>query len=373
MNKEETSAEADRRQLVRFWSWRGWPYLAVGVLFAAAALVVSLLTHTPRYKATHLLEANNEFILYQNVMPKLENLAETETPIVFSSLVLDAVLLDPSLRNAPSLSNPDQADRNLRANLSVEEAGSKQRMRINYIDTDRAAAATVCNAVVSTYLRTRADNDQSRVNKIESLLVPEIDHWKNEVEKLKGNYQELSRTLAGGNGSPESQAIEAERYRRLRLELFDLEKEIDVLKATVDHSRDASDSSADEKKLAGTEESSRNTDLVEMEIRLNVLRKKLRLSEQAMERRQAVSTKLQFLESDLQRATNILNQLEDRAAAIRTERRQLVAVRSLAPATPPQMPIDDGLMNRIAVSMSFAFLFPVLIGALRPKYETVSE
>ena len=92
-----------------------------------------------------------------------------------------------------------------------------------------------------------------------------------------------------------------------------------------------------------------------------------------MERRQAVSTKLQFLESDLQRATNILNQLEDRAAAIQTERRQIVAVRSLSPATPPQTPIDDGLMNRIAVSMSFAFLFPVLIGALRPKYETASE
>ena len=273
MNEQETSAEADRRQLARFWSWRAWPYLAVGVLFAAAALVISLLTYTPRYKASHLLEANNDFILYQNVMPKLENLAETEAPIVFSSLVLDAVLQDPSLRNAPSLSNPDQADRNLRAELSVEEAGSKQRMRISYIDTDRVSAATICNAVVSSYLRTRAASDQVRVNKVQSLLIPEIDHWKKEVEKLKGNYRELSRIVGGGDGSPELQAIEAERYRRLRLELLDLEKEIDVLKATVDHSRDASDSLEDDEKLAENEESSRNTELVEMEIRLNVLRK----------------------------------------------------------------------------------------------------
>ena len=64
---------------------------------------------------------------------------------------------------------------------------------------------------------------------------------------------------------------------------------------------------------------------------------------------------------------NILEKLEQRAAEIRTERRQMMAVRSVAEATPPRTPINaDQLHSRLALSAGVAFLVPLLIGALRP-------
>ncbi|MEL6106116.1 MAG: hypothetical protein AAFU85_08770 [Planctomycetota bacterium] len=365
MNDPPASAEADRQHLIRFWSWRAWPYLAAGVLFSAVALVVCALTHTPRYKATHLLEANQEFILYKNVMPKLTDLAETERPMIFHSLVLDPVIHDPSLRAAPSFSDPQQAEQNLRANLSVESGGSRQRMMVSYIDTDRKAAAAVCNAVVSSYLRVRADGDQARVNKIQSLLVPEIDHWKQEVERLEERYRELYQMSGDASDAVELQEIQRERYRQLRLEIADVEKEVDVLKAIENLESESSTNQGDE--ATGPTVSTTAKERVKLETRLSVLRKQLDPLVKQFERMGAVSTKLRFLESELERATDILNQLEDRAAAIRTERRQIVAVRSLASATPPQAPIDDGFLSRTGISMMFALLFPVLIGALRPN------
>ena len=68
-------------------------------------------------------------------------------------------------------------------------------MMVAYTDTNKEYAAKVCNAVVSSYLSVRAQSDQSRVNKLESLLAPEIDHWKSEVERLQ---LEVPRPFAFG-------------------------------------------------------------------------------------------------------------------------------------------------------------------------------
>ena len=85
-------------------------------------------------------------------MPSVSNLSETEAPIVFNSLVLEPVLSDPALRSAPSLADPATAEENLRKNLSISLAGSSARMLIQYTDTDRDAAAKICNAIVRSYL-----------------------------------------------------------------------------------------------------------------------------------------------------------------------------------------------------------------------------
>ena len=70
----------------RAWLWAG---LAV------------LKSFVPKYRASHLVEANNEFILYKNVMPTFSDLAQTEKPIIFNNKVLESVIGDPSLQGAP--------------------------------------------------------------------------------------------------------------------------------------------------------------------------------------------------------------------------------------------------------------------------------
>src|SRR6056297_480308 len=93
----------------RCWGWA----LPVGAVMAGLACFVVLRNFVPTYKATSLLEANQDFVVFQGVMPMVKDLARTETSLFYNAIVLDPVLADPELRRAPSLSNPDRAEQNL--------------------------------------------------------------------------------------------------------------------------------------------------------------------------------------------------------------------------------------------------------------------
>lgn len=368
-DEQSIEAEANAASAKQSAPWRLWlPYLAASLVLAVVAGLAALMSFTPRYTASHLLEPNNEFILYKNVMPSMSDLAQTEAPIVLNSLVLEPVLSDPRLRSAPSLSDPAAAEENLRKNLSISLAGSSARMMIQYTDTDRDAAAKICNAIASSYLSVRAQSDQKRVNKLESLLSPEIDHWKNEVERLSIKRDELTRLAGVREPVGYLREIEVERFKNLSHEVFDLEKEIEVRKA-IDRIKDQTLTSSSNASAASAVEAEPSTDptILEMETRLGILKKHLSRAYAEMNPSAEQSTKMQFLKSELGRATDILEKLEQRAAEIRTERRQMVTVRSVAEATPPRTPINaDQLHSRLALSAGVAFLVPLLIGALRP-------
>ena len=485
--------------LRRCWHWA----VPVGLVLGCLGGLVVLKSFVPKYRSSHLLEANDEFILYKNVMPTFSDLAQTEKTILFNNLVLDSVIQDPSLRGSSSLRNPDQAEQQLRANLKVTGAGSRQRMLVTYTDTDREYAALVCNAVVSSYLRVRADSDQARVNKLESLLIPEIDHWRQEVEKLQANYTELNKVVGAPIGPISTESSQTQvmtrvqqlrnkigelevdiKMERLKLEVVQQEHTLDAgiegeaaadfaefvppipnftrgevdydginrrveednvvvkaagevqryqqlvqrmedlgtnrlyqaeyreklrklsqaqetLKQQRDELRDSliakSEKALDEqydalrKKAAEDEamlrarfEAETERKRVARELQLKAEQRDLErsliaviddksnqvalLQEQLgtevakQERLSATATKLQFTEDEMNRARGILEQLEDRQAAIRTERRQLVAVRSLAPATPPRMPIESMPFKQLVLASGLGFAIPFLLG-----------
>ena len=212
--------------LRRCWHWS----IPIGLVLACLAGLAVLKSFIPEYRATHLLEANSDFILYKGVMPTVDDLAKTERPILFNHLVLDPVLSDPGLRLAPSLSDPEKAETNLRSKLAVVPAGSRSRMMVSYTDTDRDYAAKVCNAVVSSYLRQRAETDQERVSNLESLLIPEIDQWKREVENQKAKVSDLSKKLLGyipgQTLSAQDNESRLSRLDDLRSRIGDLEVEV---------------------------------------------------------------------------------------------------------------------------------------------------
>ena len=88
-------------------------------------------------------------------------------------------------------------------------------------------------------------------------------------------------------------------------------------------------------------------------------------AERAMQEKfQGNTAALQFARDDLERATELLDKLQDRAAQIRTERRQLTAVRTLAFATPPSAPVEDLPYKKLVAAGGAAFVIPFLVGLL---------
>ena len=473
---------------------RCWPWaVPVGAILAGLVAFAVLETFVPVYKADHLLEANTDFVVFKGVMPTVTELAKTEKQLFFNPIVLDPVLSDASLRKSPSLSNPDTAEQMLRSGLSVSSAGSSSRIFVSYTDTDRNAAAAVCNAVVESYLRQRDSFDDTRISNLEKWLEPEIERWQQEVENRRSRVKKLSEQTLGyapgqsvamvesdSEGSllaglrtqiadltaqlaildaqlenrprrvvglsnteflpPElnltrvgpteeqiDQAIDADstvreskalvaRYKgvilnledqdlvRVRREFYE-ETKLKLDSAEVQLESDESEArirvtaelnrQADRRYELAQVEASRQMELLrkefernklveqqklkaqieaeaskelkereDLETRLSVLREQYSEERVRLEQFGGTSATLQFANEELGVANDVLNKLRNRVAAIRTERRQDGAVRSLAPAVPPKSPVESVPTKKILAAAGVAFLFPFLLGVL---------
>ncbi|WP_182870581.1 polysaccharide biosynthesis tyrosine autokinase [Stieleria mannarensis] len=487
--------------LRRCWYWA----VPVGLVLACLAAFAVLATFEPRYQAQHLIEANEDYILYRNVLKTVDDLARTEKTIFYNEIVLRPVLSDPALRAAPSLRDPDSAERNLRNNLSIAAAGSSARMMVSYQDSDREYAAKICNAVVDAYMNQRSVLDQKRVAILEELLDPEIDFWKNKVEENKARVRELTKTMKGYDPSSplgftrnesriallnsyesqindlrvdifelegklkleemekekaatqkptpapiaafvppaievtrkiigpadiagfvsadaevinaqqqvqrfESQVVKMEdlgTWRLYQSEYADAKKKRDEWKETLAEAKSAAETKAvteleaiaeadyqhqlkqREEKIASLraahEETQRierqNRALEEAQQRTETARALLRMIAEKKDKIDIIqsqldkesakfttllddSAKLQFAQDDLRRATELLVKLEDRKAAIRTERRQANAVRTVSVATPPKDPVEDIPYKKLLGASGVAFVIPLLLGLL---------
>lgn len=214
--------------LRRWWAWA----LPIGAVLAGIALYGVLLSFTPTFQATSLLEANEDYVVFKDVMPVVTDLARTEKPLFFNPIVLDPVLADPRLRRAPSLADPDRAELNLKRYLSINSGGTPSRLMVSYVDSDPEAAAMVCNAVVESYLRQRDAFDSTRVNNLERWLDPEIQRWEQEVSDRQGKVQKLSKQTLGYAPGHTASALENANamtlVTRLRAQIADLTVELSI-------------------------------------------------------------------------------------------------------------------------------------------------
>ena len=76
------------------WVWA----TPIGLALAAAAAFAVFSTFVPVYKATHLLEVNQDYVVFKGVMPTPRNLVASERPLVLNALVLDEVKNDPEVQ-----------------------------------------------------------------------------------------------------------------------------------------------------------------------------------------------------------------------------------------------------------------------------------
>ncbi len=102
----------------------------------------------------------------------------------------------------------------------------------------------------------------------------------------------------------------------------------------------------------------------ELEARLAVLRKQHDQERIRLQQFGGDTAELQFANEELAVANSVLVKLRDRVAAIRTERRQDGAVRSLAVATPPRAPVESVPTKKIMMACGGVFVLPFMLGLL---------
>ncbi|TWT81172.1 Tyrosine-protein kinase YwqD [Planctomycetes bacterium CA13] len=476
----------------RCWFW----VLPIGAVLAALASFGVLSTFVPTYRANALLQANQDWIVFKGVMPTLTDLARTEKSLFFNPIVIDPVLADPDLRRAPSLSDPDTAEVNLRKNLKISSDGTPTQLLVSYEDTDREAAANVCNAVVESYLRQRDDFDNIRVSNLGRWLEPEIQRWEQEVEERRQSVNRLSQqTLGYAPGRATSVAENNDNMSllaKLRADIADLTVELSIADAQLAMKGEAQSAmvldvnstfvppiikvqrrepteddiakivqrkpevvnarerirryegmilnmedtdlvrinrsyydelkakkNESEKKLQAAMDAARQQALVEvqkladedfklqeeeaktkielarrefeqglklasldhqsegriameaekqqrdgLETRLQMIEKQYDAERTRLEQFGGTTAELQFAQEQLDVANEVLIQLRSRDAAIKTERRQDGAVRTLAAATPPKTPVEEIPVKKMAVAGLAAMMIPFLIGLL---------
>ncbi len=177
---------------------RCWPWaVPVGTLLACVVAIVVKETFVPRYRASHWLEAQQDYLVYRGVLPTANDLARTERTFFYSPIILEPVLADPNLRKAPSLSDPNSADVNIRKNLSLESGGTSSRLIVHYTDTDPVSAAMVADAIAESYVRSRDSFDNQRVDVLLKWLKPELDRQENKVDEKRLLVRKLSEEALG--------------------------------------------------------------------------------------------------------------------------------------------------------------------------------
>lgn len=478
----------------RCWLWA----VPCGAVLGLLAVFAVLSSFVPSYQASHLLEANKDYLVFEGVMPTVDNLAKTEKQLFFNPIVIDPVLADASELDAPSLRDADSAEERLRKNLSVTDGGTRSQLVVSYVDTDRDAAARVCNAVVDSYLRQRDAFDHKRVSNLEEWLKPEIRKWEDEVADRQRRVKAISEQVHGYAPGQAVAAMENQNdmalVSKLRSDISDLEVKLSLLTAQSEMDRDRrgdgdsgptggdrfvpppivverrivspseiedlveNDSEVREvrgkiarykDRVVDMEDSDldrvRKTHYAEMkgkrdfwegeldrvleeatvrvtedverriednyqrekklaEQRIESLRREFeaglasakeanrrRIEQRAVQQQQerenlraemrvlrnqyeqelarleqygGDSAELQFAQEHLIVANDVLRKLRDRFAAIKTERRQDGAVRSLAKATPPKSPVETVPMKKMMAASGAAFFIPFLLGLL---------
>jgi len=204
-SKKATSQPNDPWQELPFDPWlvvatlrRNWFWATpIGLVLAACAAFFVYWTFTPEYLASHLLEANRDFVVFQGMMQSPTDFVQNERPLIENHLVLSPVLANAKVNEAPSLRDINRRELNIRRNLSISDAGSRNLLKISYRDSDPASAANVCNAIAKSYLQQRQRFDDRRISDLEGWLQPALKLWQDEVEQHRERIVNLSKQTKG--------------------------------------------------------------------------------------------------------------------------------------------------------------------------------
>ena len=241
------------------WHWA----LPVGAALAAVACFIVFNRFVPKYRATHLLERNSDYVVFQGAMEPKHSL-RTEAQLMQSDVVLESLVADKKVQQALGFSTADQGKKQIQSNLGISSPGGGSLLAISYADDDPVTAALMCNKITDAYLDIRARFDDDRVRDLESWLAPSLEYWKGEVESHEERVRELSKQRLGFDPAEATARIEnqADIFSQLRRQLADLTVEGEIL--AVESKRNAASIAAAE---ATALQPSDMPELTSMEIR----------------------------------------------------------------------------------------------------------
>ena len=233
-NLRNSSGESFDPRLLWIVFRRNWYWSTpIGIALAVASAAIVWSIFIPNYLASHLLEANREYVVFPGLMQAPTDLVQNERPLIQNNFVLASVLADAKICEAPSLRDPISREYNLKRNLSIGDLGTRTMMMVSYRDTDPVAAAEVCNAIVRSYLRQRQKLDDRHNSQLEGWLQPAVALWHGEVEELRNRIITLSKQAKGFDPFQESSRInaDAEYFNSLHDELSKLRTDEIILVA----------------------------------------------------------------------------------------------------------------------------------------------
>ena len=213
----------------KHWGW----VLPLGVILATVAGSSVWYSFVPEYEATHILEANRDYVLSQTVGSATRDLSRSERQLITNAIVLDPVLANDALKLAPSLADPATAERRIREQLQIGNAGTENLLTISYRETDKEMAAAVCNAIAESYLQVRRRFDDDRMGNVERWLAQPIEQWKRNVENLRATLSDLTRAAQGYDPFKATSALanDASKIGEIRSTLANLQAEETILVA----------------------------------------------------------------------------------------------------------------------------------------------
>ena len=358
MSDNDASMRSDRPKANSFLR-RCWWTVPLGIACGLVAAYGVLRSFEPTYKASHYLKANHDYIIDESAVDRSPSQLATERRLVHSELVLAPVLMDPGLREAPSLSEPETAERNLRENLAFESDHDPALLIISYTDTDRKAAADVCNAVAHSYLRLRSDYDRRRYANLIQMLDPEIERWKRTAEEQTMNVARIRKEMTGdvGHAGIDPRKLDMDMAAELQRKIFETEIDLEVQKNLL--AEDVASEVRSQTPLAGDESPSEvqiDRETQRLELKLAILNRKYDSLKKRLREADVNSIALEFASADLSRSRDLLHRLEDRAASVRLESKRGNSVISIVKATPPKMPVNPIPYHQIALAGGIGFL-----------------
>ncbi len=179
--------------LRRHWAWT----VSTGLLVAVVGATVVFVTFEPEFEATHILQANRNYVLSKDLVDVSKDLAKNERMIILSHEVLSEVLADPELKSVPSLSDPETRESEIRKRVKISNGGSEDLLMIGYRDTDRKQVAKVANAIAEEYKKERRRYDELQLRNVEKSLMQPIDQARRNVEDARRVYEDLSKKVYG--------------------------------------------------------------------------------------------------------------------------------------------------------------------------------
>jgi capsular exopolysaccharide synthesis family protein len=183
---------------------RRWGKLAVplGIVTMLLAAGLVLYRFEPQYRAEALLQIKKQrpVVAIPIETGGSSEFVETQKQLLRSSPVVAKVLAKPAIARLPELRRESDPRKWIEKRLEVKPVGNSELFTVAYQGPSAESARLIVDAVVNAYFSLQATQNDDQVTKLLSALRSVKDDQVNNVMRLEKSVQELAKKNAGDTG-----------------------------------------------------------------------------------------------------------------------------------------------------------------------------